>query len=114
MILVSKLKEDLRLENEIKEIKEFEKLIKIELEKLKKVKIIECKTERQWYTLYKYLIEKNYQKNGKLIKEAPWISYKGESQYFFVETGCWDDCVLYGTETMKLLDFIKFSKKELL
>ena len=66
-------------------LKKLEQLLKIELEDFLKLKVISCNTERQWITLYAYLIEKGFKKeDGELISTAPWTnkSMKEEFVYF--------------------------------
>lgn len=78
------------MKNEKGKLKILDKLEKIELNDFKTLKIIHCSTERQWETLYKYLIKKGFKKDGALLNVAVWTG-KGYGQYFFTETGTWDD-----------------------
>ena len=90
-------------------LKKLEQLLKIELEDFLKLKVISCNTERQWITLYAYLIEKGFKKeDGELISTAPWTNKWGE-QFLFLDTGYWEDDSMK-EEFVYFLDIIKTLK----
>ena len=98
----------------IKPLKMLKKLMKIDLEDFLKLEVIECNTERQWLTLYVYLIEKGHKReDGTELDTAPWID-KGWSQYAFLKDRIWD----YSnndqeyTNLMDVFDVLKKNEKE--